>query len=401
LAMPNQPDNPPGCPSMLIFYGFLDGNNSTNNVLRSMLCNQKIQKLTTDITLSLPELKLSVEHPPAVDESTMEYLSSGPNGETSFWWRTEPGIDASFRILNNSIIDPLLLRYDDVVPSSTKVSNFFRGAMYGMTPFPLQTLQEDDEKTRDRIFDHLHKFYRRYMAQYISANMRISTDSSAGTSRKRDGGIVDIPTLDGVYTPTTGQLRLMQARTPKIVLQAMLAFMIVCAGLALYLGRYHDLIPLNPCTIAGLLILFVDSRMCTPRDVSLDASKPLAEKQDGSSLDSLVKKDGSQNVTTYELTYIPNQGPPRARYQDDTESIQASVQRAESTQTDISTTTTSMDWKNPRARFRLGWWNKGKFIGSRHPSQQSPARQGGGRYDRVLSSDDGQEYNWRYGIDVL
>lgn len=400
-APPNQPDNPPGCPSMLIFYGFLDGKNLTNNVMRSMLCHQKIQKLTTDITLSLPELRLSVEHPPIVDESTIEYLSSGPNGETSFWWRTQPGVGESFRILNNSVIDPLLLTYDDLVPSSTSVSNFFRGAMYGMTPFSLQTLQEDDVKTRDRIFDHLHKFYRRYMAQYISANMRISTDSSTSTSQKRDGGIVDSPTLDGVYTPTTGQLRLMQARTPKVVLQAMLAFMIVCAGLALYLGRYHDLVPLNPCTIAGLLILFVDSRICTPRDVYRDVSNPPAQKQDSYSLDSLAKKDGGQNITTYELTYFPNQGPPRARHQDDTESIQAFVQRAGSTQTDISTATTSMDWESPRARYRLGWWNKGKFIGSRHPSQQSPARMGGGQYDRVLSSEDGQERNWRYGIDVL
>lgn len=273
-----------------------------------------------------------------------------------------------------------------------------------MTPFSLQTLQNDDEKTRDRIFDHLQKFYRRYMAQYISANMRISTDSSTATARKRDGGIVDIPTLEGVYTPTTGQRRLMQARTPKLVLQAMLAFMVVCAGLALYLGRYHDLVPLNPCTIAGLLILFVDSRMCTPRNVPLDVSNPLTQKQDSYSWDSLAKRDGGQNVTTYELTYSPNQGPPRARDQDDTETIQAVVQRAESTQTDISTTTTSMDWKNPRARFRLGWWDKGRFVGSRHPSQQSPARQGGGWYDRVLPSEEGQDrqdYDWRYGIDVL
>lgn len=400
LAPPNQPDNPPGCPSMLIFYGFLDGNNFTNNVWRSMLCNQKVQKLTTDITLTLPELKVSIEHPPAVDESTMEYLSSGPNGETSFWWRTEPDIAASFRILNNSVVDPLLLEYDDVVPSSTVISSFFRGAMYGMTPFPLETLHQDDENTRDRIFDHLHKFYRRYMAQYISANMRITADPSENTSRKRDGGTVDTPTVDGAYTPDAGTLRLMQARTPKIVLQAMLAFMIVCAGLALCIGRYHDLVPWNPCTIAGLLILFVDSKMCTSRLWSPDGSNQLMLKKDSYSFDSLAKNGEGQKVKTYELMYFPDQSPPRLRYQDSTDSIQPSIKSVRSTQTDISTTT-SMDWKDPRARFRLGWWNKGRFVGSRYPSQQGFARLRSRQYDRILSSDDGQDYNWRYGIDML
>ncbi|KEF51769.1 uncharacterized protein A1O9_12106 [Exophiala aquamarina CBS 119918] len=399
-AAPNQPDNPPGCPSVLIFYGFLDGTNSTNNVWRSMLCDQKVQKLITDITLSLPELKISTEHPPVVDESTMEYLSSGPNGETSFWWRTEPGISSSFRILNNSVVDPLLLEYDDVVPSSTVVSSFFRGAMYGMTPFPLETLQQDDEKTKDRIFDHLHMFYRRYMAQYISANMRTTEDPSENTSRKRDGGTVNTPTVDGAYMPDTGTPRLMQARTPKIVLQAMLAFMIVCAGLALCVGTYHDLVPWNPCTIAGLLILFVGSRMCAPRLSSLDCPNQLIPKKDIYTFDSPTKNVGGQNATTYELSYFPDQGPLRPRYQDSTNSIQPSLQNVRSTQTDISMTT-SMDWKDPRARFRLGWWNKGRFVGSRRPARQGRGRLRGGQYDRIITREDSQDYNWRYGIDML
>jgi len=385
-ALPNQPDNPPGCPSMLIFYGFLDGNNFTDNVWRSMLCDQKIQKLTTEITLSLPDLQVSTEHPPVVDESTMEYLSSGPNGETSFWWRIEPGISASFRVLNESVIDPLVVENDDT-SSFSIVSMFFRGAMYGMTPFPLETLQQDDQRTRDRIFDHLHKFYRRYMAQYISANMRITSDLSQSTSRKRDGGTVDTPTVGGAYTPDTGKLRLIQARTPKIVIQAMLAFMIVCAGLALCIGRYHDLVPWNPCTIAGLLILFVGSKMCI-------------SKTDGYNVDSHTKNIGGQNIATYELTYFPGHGPPRPRYQNSTESIQPLFKGVRSTQTDMSTTT-GIDWKDPRACFRLGWWNKGRFVGSRYPSQRGLARLKGRQYGRIHTSDDGQDDDWRYGIDIL
>lgn len=420
LADANQPDNPPGCPSMLIMYGFLDGANLNNSVFRSMLCDQKIQKLSAEITLSLPELQLSVDHPPIVDESTAEYMSSGPNGETSFWWRTEPGTDSSFQVLNTSVLDPLLLEFDKGVSSFSIISGFFRGAMYGMTPFPLETLQKDDKDTRDRIFDHIHKFYRRYMAQYISANMRTAPEAPAGASRKRDGGTIDNPEMAGSYTPTTGELRLMQARTPKIVIQAMLGFMVVCAGLALALGKTHDLVPWNPCTIAGLLILFVDSRMCAPLATSRDFSDAQTYNQNTS-----YKFDGDagkgQAVRTYELTNFPNntrgsQGSqvgsdPQLRNQYSTESIQALVNHPtrSSSQTDIdidmsSSTTTGAQWDHPSARFRLGWWNRGKYIGPRHPSQPNPSLLGGRRrYDRVQLGEYGDEDvgNLRYGIDRI
>lgn len=411
LAAANQPDNPPGCPSMLIFYGFLDGLNLNNSVFRSMLCDQKIQKLSTDVTLSLPDLKISVDKTPVVDESSMEYLSSGPNGETSFWWRTEPGMKSSFRLLNETAVDPILLDNDDSSSSFSVVSGFFRGAMYGLTPFPLKTLQKDDKESRDQIFDHIHKFYRRYMAQYISANMRTTTPgSSATTSRKRDGGTVDTPTVDGVYTPTTGQLRLMQARIPKIVIQAMLGFMVVCAGLALCLGKYHDLVPWNPCTIAGLLILFVDSRMCAPSPTLNDASHPLtrfdtAYKFDGGAAAKNTRKE-HPSTATYELTDLPDkQSSPRIHHQYSTESVQALVEHptsGSSSQVDVPSTTIAQ-WERPGARFRLGWWNKGKYVGPRHPTQPNPSLLGRARYDRVSLGEYSDEdlSNLRYGIDVL
>ncbi|KAK5046424.1 hypothetical protein LTR84_008227 [Exophiala bonariae] len=406
LAMANQPDNPPGCPSMLIFYGFLDGLDLNNSVFRSMLCDQKIQKLSAGITLSLPELKISTDKTPVVDESTAEYLPSGPNGETSFWWRTEPGLKSSFRILNETAVESLVVENDDGSSSFSVISSFFRGAMYGLTPFPLETLQKDDKETRDKIFDHVQKFYRRYMAQYISANMRTTPPTA---SQKRDGGTVDTQSMAGVYTPASGKLRLMQAKTPKIVIQAMLGFMVVCASLALCIGRYHDLVPWNPCTIAGLLILFVDSKMCAPLGMPHDSSNQLTQletayKSDGGAAKHTRK--GTQNTTsTFELTDFPNKlGSPGMKNQYGTETIHPLVEHPTSSsgQSDVSMST-SAQWERPNARFRLGWWNKGKYVGPRHPSQPNPSLFGRKRYDRVLLGEytDEDMSNLRYGIDVL
>ncbi|RDW63409.1 hypothetical protein BP6252_10954 [Coleophoma cylindrospora] len=334
-SYPGQPDNPPECPSVLLIYGFFDGWNKTRSAMTVQSCYQRLQKIDVDVVLSGSGMTIQHAVP---NESTAEYL---PNGQANnYEWRLQPGLDFSFQSLNRTKIDPYLLDND---LNSAHVSNFFRGALFGRTPLALEALaagSPDIPYTREQVFEHIQKFYRRYMAQYISANMRVPK----GTKKR---AINDAGGIQGSFTPDIGVPRMVQNRTPKLILQILLAVMFVCGTFAC-LGKNHKLVLWNPCSIAGVMVLFAGSKMCS---LSFDWG----------------------NITS--RSDMTNDMELRLLAGSDTRD---QIAPGEPQELDL------------KAKFRLGWWKDVCYIG------QNPQTKETGKNSGLRNGKDGE----RYGIDI-
>jgi len=98
-------------------------------------------------------------------------------------------------------------------------------------------------QNRDRLIAATSRVYSRWAAQLINTNMR-STSIPAGT---------ELPQYDAeVSTP---RRRLVQNRKPKIVLQAVLGFMVLCGVVAWMGARTKKVLRHNPCSVAGRMAL--------------------------------------------------------------------------------------------------------------------------------------------------
>lgn len=410
---PGQPDNLPGCPTVLLVYGFLDGSDKSRSAMTAQSCYQRVQKINANVTFTLPEMSISKYHPPILDESTAEYLPSGPKNDTTFWWRLQSSLDWSFQTLNISTVDPCLLRADR---HSYQVSNFFHGVLFGKTPLPLEALaagSPGSKYTREQVFSHIQRFYRRYTAQYISANMRMPSSSSPNVNKKTDDNqVVDIEPIQGSFTPTIGTPRLVQHRTPKLILQIMLAFMFVCGVLGYWLGKYHELVPWNPCTIAGVMVLFAGSKVCSNADSGHDNQNTRRSNVSNVEVDIVV-------AGGYEMAYLnPNQREAslcdadtesrrRLIREDSTYAPHATISLQDSSPKGLAEQY-DLDWRYHR--FRLGWWRNGTYMGPKKPPQSASSSSTedtgtdkAGLIRRVIitsSVNAVQSEKWRYGIDI-
>jgi len=363
---PGQPDNPPGCPSVLIAHAYFNGNDSSRSTITVLSCEQKIQRIETNLTLRTTDMSIPLDHPPVADEASAVYVNSGPNNETAFWWRLQAAIEDSLQLFNASAIDPYLLKYDK---SGTvqDVSNFFRGALFGHTPLPLSYLEAEDQAGKDKLFEHLQQFYRRYMAQYISANMRVPVD--------RDPELLPATTISNDGVPC-----LKQNKTSKIILQSMLAFMFTCGTLAWAFNQYHDLVPWNPCTIMGVMVLFAGSKFSRP-------SRPDHIHGSASDRPNFIN-DMSQLEAErdhYEMTQLASQSQEDVKHGVGSEGHQALIQNDMDGPVGLNSSSDHRE-NLGRAQFRLGWWANGTFARPRPPAP---------------TDDELAHGKLRYGIDIV
>lgn len=380
---PSQPDNPPGCPSVLLSYGYFNGNDSKSSTVTALRCDQKIQSLFVNVTLRVPDMSISLDRPPIPDESSVKYLNSGLN-ETAFWWRLQAAIDESLQFFNKSMLDPYIVEYDRG-SMLLDVSNFFRGVLFGRTPLPLSKLKENDQATKDQIFDHVQKFYRRYMAQYISANMRIPLDAASQepNNKLNADALSSAQSVPATFTADAGIPRLVQNRTSATILQAMLAYMFVSCSLAWCFGKYHDLVMWNPCTIMGQMHLFAGSKLCQPSSSANNGEQRGRHAEAQSLISRSISNESRGNNHTYEMEELaPSQTTLSAHHAADTD---VESRHALIGEYGEHTTGATIDSQHnlASARFRLGWWRHGEFRGRRGPEGET--------------AEDG----WRYGIDFI
>lgn len=264
LAPNTQPDNPPGCPSLAFVYGYADVNDDSQTSITSLMCYQYIDELNLSVDLTYPNLEFQPDRPPSVNESSSRRLTSGSNGETAFQFRLQTHMDDEFSSFNQTADNSTT-----TAGSAPPLDNFFQGVLFGRQPLDPSLLSSKRSEDVSTVYAGIRGLYRRYLAQAMSANMRVAitnptlhgrqvlADESGLESSDSSGNVIR-----GDVSNLTFIRRVVQNRTTKIILQSFLGTIFVLSSCSLYLSRFRKLVPYNPCCIAGVASLFAWSRMC-------------------------------------------------------------------------------------------------------------------------------------------
>ncbi|KAF7561492.1 hypothetical protein G7046_g2643 [Stylonectria norvegica] len=244
-----------GCPTFSVTFGTLRvtdsktvGNNTEWNFehdLATLMCYQNIEEVTANVTWEIPDFAFGNSTLPTVDESTASLLKN-KNGSHRF----EFAVNAWLMTLSDSVYNRTLPGPNGTEYSNNDVDEFIKAAVNSKDSRPL------DEIVGSKNVDNLEKvatqLYQTYMAQAISINMR-SNSTSEGSM---------FPSYTGNLT-TAGHRRLRQNKSPKIALQAMLATMVACAIATTLLIRVREVLPHNPCSIAGTASMLAGGEIAT------------------------------------------------------------------------------------------------------------------------------------------
>lgn len=259
----------PSCPSFSYSFGMAKagkkigkdtGKFSQEGVLWSseqnvtvVYCYQRLEQVMTNVTFSYPDLKINSTTPPVPLEETATVISQN---DTQHWF------DISLNTMINSLQE---------LPNSIKgpnfINSFIQALSWGRDGIPLDRLYNNGDMST--LNTAANRLYGRYVAQAISANMRASSPPDVANN------LYNINQQPTNYTATLSQptKRLRQNRVPKIILQAMLAFLAVCTIATYLVMDTRRVVPHNPCSIAGMMSLMAESEMCKTRDVIPEGSE--------------------------------------------------------------------------------------------------------------------------------
>ena len=243
-------NNPPvGCPSLAFTYGEFKMGSTDVNKVTALVCYQQVQEVEANVTLRSNTTVIDPAHPPIVDDSKMT-LMSNPNDKNnvkSFDWRLQ---DTLMRQLTSFSTDA----------SNEDFDNFFEAALNFNKTHPISPASLVGPDNADTLEDAINIFYRLYMAQAISMNLRqpVTSFNSSSLIRRQSFGDDRLATL----TTSTATVRLMQNRGPKLALQVMLATIALLTGFAYLTTHFRRVLPCNPCSIAGTMSLLAGSDLC-------------------------------------------------------------------------------------------------------------------------------------------
>ncbi|KAI0543667.1 hypothetical protein F4679DRAFT_592474 [Xylaria curta] len=237
-----QPDNPNGCPSIVVVFAYLGIHQLTKDNVTVLLCSQKIEEVQVEATLRAFQTKRvgqqSLLSQPIVLESTATYLTNGTDGINSFNYRIEPHFRANVTGTNRKIW-------------TTIFDTFFDQLVFGANG----TAPEDitGQKNVDKLKESVNNIYKRYMVQVINTSIFRKPLSNAQLQDPlifRGTASAAIPRLTVEYTS-------------KLVLQIMLAAMVVLEALSLSQIKLRGLLPRNPYSIASTMALLAGSKLCS------------------------------------------------------------------------------------------------------------------------------------------
>ncbi|KAK7712715.1 hypothetical protein SLS64_001430 [Diaporthe eres] len=213
-----------------------------------MSCIQLMAEVQTDVILSVPNFTVISAIP---DESTTKYLASGPSGQTAFPWRPQLHFELEVIIWDSNITyggfnSPSVVQmYQN---PNYEVDGFFSLLLHPSNKvYPEELLGPDNH---GRLLDAIQGLYRRYMAQVANTKMRVPVAAN---------------TAPETYTATwinTNRGVLRQDWRSKLALQILLAVMFGCGVASYLLIDTKEVLPHDPCSIAGLASLLAGSSIC-------------------------------------------------------------------------------------------------------------------------------------------
>lgn len=262
----------PSCPSVSYSLGMARAGTKIKNSTGSggvpwsskqnitvVYCYQRLEQVMTNVTFSYPDFTINSTIPPIPLEETATIITQN---KTQHWFHI------SINTLINSLQKPSISS-----TSRNDIDGFIQALSWGHNGVPLDQLYNNgDVSTLNAAANSL---YGRYIAQAISAKMRTNVPLNGSNT------IYNIEQKPSNYTailhrPTK---RLHQNRGPKIALQAMLAFLVVCVMATYIIMDTKRVVPHNPCSIAGTMSFLAESQMCRTREVIPEGSEWQTEQE--------------------------------------------------------------------------------------------------------------------------
>ena len=230
-----------------------------------------------------------------VDEATVQRLANplSDSGGTFFEYR-----------IQNNLANEMASFYGsgNVAASGDSHDNvdiFFQTILKGLDATPEQELVGLDN--HKNFYQAINRMYRKYMALAINGNMRKPCPTSGCPSdllAKRQASFSDLQATISISAP-----RLVQSRTSKLVLQILLGVMLFCGSLAYILTPMRNVLPCNPCTIAGKMALLAGSKLCWSNDENVCECCGKPRTQDA---DSMIHAVGEVDHHEERPEYIPH-----------------------------------------------------------------------------------------------
>ncbi|KAI1745530.1 hypothetical protein F4680DRAFT_465470 [Xylaria scruposa] len=260
-----QPDNPYGCPSIVIMFAHLDPQKPSTENITGLLCSQKVQQVQTRIVIRSDDTgrinPASLLLKPAPVESTARYLTNGTDGIDSFNYRIEPHLESELVVFN------------DLTFQSEGLDVFFEQLVLGASRVTLEDIEGPSNV--DKLKVAVNSLYQKYMVQVM--NTSIFRKNLTAEEQKRQKPITG--------TTSTRTSRLKVDFASKLVLQIMLTVMALLAGLGLRIAKLRGTLPRNPCSIASMMALVSGSRLCSggfmPNGAEWMDKQQLAKLYDG------------------------------------------------------------------------------------------------------------------------
>lgn len=194
-----------------------------------LLCKPYMQQVAANVTFSMPDFSIDLQHPPVAIESTATYFSNAAV---------------------NATLDG---RFQQFVDESNNLTQFFSTLVHGRDGIPITELAGPSNE--QRLINAVDHQYRVLMAQVYNTAMRVSSSPSSPTS-----GAVYSQMLNGTLT-APNRNRIVQDRASTYVLEGILAAMVICVIVSWVCMDTRRVLPKNPCSIAAVASLLAGSEI--------------------------------------------------------------------------------------------------------------------------------------------
>lgn len=255
---------PPTCPSISFTVGTYELNGTDTSTTTRLICTQRFDAIPSTLTFLVPGMDLDKNTPPVLHEDQAYLASNLALNFTDIF--DYPSAAAGY---SNST-------------THTFIDDFFDAVTHSIDAVPLDELL--GEANQQRLIDAVQRVYRLYMTQVVGGDLRTNTRRSL--TARQDGTSNNINTTTiGTRFPAqiqdTNKSRVVQHRTPKAILQALLATMMACFVLGWRdLYAIGKVLPHNPCSIAGRMSYLAGSHFVDALGPDLD-EKALATSLEG------------------------------------------------------------------------------------------------------------------------
>ena len=242
-----------GCRTKILTFGTIRAHRRANSSLQDLqmrtnlhmfACSQVIEEVTTQVTLSMPDLGIDLANRPEPREETARLVKSPYFEGSEFAWLTTSNIRNSFPVRGEGAnnLDPFMLAVTQG-GNAEVLKDFMSGA------------------SSAKLLDEANKIYGIYIAQAISANFRIRKPNNITRNSEEISEALRGPSTGSSFAVTftdPRRQRLKQNSSVKLALQVMLVTMTICAAVAYFASNATELLPNNPSSIAGMMSLLVE-----------------------------------------------------------------------------------------------------------------------------------------------